>query len=362
VEPTGTITQTEYARRRGCDVTTVRAAIRDGRIAEAVAPDGTSIADAELADRLWAERTTGKTGPKPTTSPGNPTLEQARAQHMAERLAAAQEELDRLAVTTEEPDRVWAYIARRFREDIEPTLRGFPRLAMARLAGLNRREISTLLQYDLVNELVFDPLQALWAGTAKSPAEVTPAPILPANRSDMEARLRVLQAERMRIERGLREGRIVLFSSIVAEVEDRLARLRTNLMALRFAVLDDAREVVDILEYEVEAMLDRLAAGEHGPDLRQIAEPEEKRPAPQALPPAPLPIVPSASASTVNSRIARVLRQYDLRRTKGDREAVTFARGRTTVRVWVGARWELRCGHRLATGKGATALAAALAA
>jgi hypothetical protein len=189
----------------------------------------------------------------------------------------------------------------------------------------------------------------------------------------------------MRVERELREGARVLATTIIADHEDRLARLRSALMELRYKVLDDNREVADILEREVVEMLDRFAAGAAGPDLRTIgpneydgrrdvadgAEQTNSAPTdstdrvvdqPQAdLHEHPAPIVGKLS---VNSQIARVLRERGLKRVATDHDSATFRCWNYTVRVWVGARWEVargKKGEKITTGKGAPALAAALA-
>jgi hypothetical protein len=75
----------------------------------------------------------------------------------------------------------------------------------------------------------------------------------------------------------------------------------------------------------------------------------------------PAPTAPGVGTFDINSKIARVVREHDLKRVATDRESATFRRDRTTVRVWVGARWEVARGKRATTGKGAPALAAALA-
>lgn len=360
------MTQTLYARRRGCDVTTVRAAIRDGRIAEAVAPDGMSIADPDLADRLWAERTSrkGKPGPRPTTRPAF-NLETSRTAAMAEKMLAAQAQVDELEATTVTRDIAWPLMARIYHEVVAPSLRDFPRLAMERLEGMDRREASDIF-HTLINELAFGPMMERITNLPAHPAEVAPPPA-PANRNEMEARLRMLQAERMRLERGLREGSLVLVSVIQADVDDRNARLKSALVELRYKVLDDNTEVADILEREVAAVLDSYAAGESGPDLRQanygspVQADLHEHPVVDDREAAPPTRSPDLGMFQVNSGLSKLLKARGFKRIASDHDSATYKRGRTTVTARLRAEWTLSAGGHVTTGKGAPSLAAALA-
>jgi hypothetical protein len=362
--------RSQYATHRGGSYQSVLDAIKSGRIVEALDDNG-DIADAALADRLWAERTTGastpRKGPRPKTTPQGRTLEQARTRHAAAKVEELLAELTKQRRELLSPEQGRAAMTRPARLYILPLLEAFPALVVAETVDLTGRDLIDRLA-DLASDLI-----CRFTSTTPSDDPLGPPPrdvAVPTERLTLEAFKRDLEAERIELASAEKAGRVINAAVVFADWADRLTYLRAALVNLPSAVATGEGEFEDSIRREVASMTDRFCLGEDGPDLRapMILPNTETT---KKVPKTPTLVKSSASARasrtgtgkhSVNSVISRVLRSHAFAATERGTASTTFRRedGAEVVAI-AGGGWRLTRSGRTEEGQGAVELSGALA-
>jgi hypothetical protein len=234
------------------DESTVRQAIREGRIAAAVAADGS--VDAALADRLWAKNTTRAAPPEPGRSP---SLSAARKRKLAASVALLEDEVAGLragSISPKDADKI-------VREELRPVaarLRRIARDAAPLVASKDHNATVAVLKAEVARALTdIIAVELAEPGEAPRPRSKAPTAV------ELDARKTDLLAERMEFQHALGRGEMVPVTDVVEALGERLTNVRSLLMALpgRLAssfAYADTKQARTILEAELAAVLGEL--------------------------------------------------------------------------------------------------------
>jgi len=128
------LTQSEYARHRGCDEATVRRAVREGRITTAQRlPNGRVLIDAQAADAQWAQNTRERADSAPAPASDYKALRVRRERALVSRIERENDEAEGLLVQKAEAARAAFDALRALRDAVMGTA---PRLA-PRVCGMD---------------------------------------------------------------------------------------------------------------------------------------------------------------------------------------------------------------------------------
>lgn len=223
------LTIAAYARHRGNDAKTVRQAIAEGRVAEAI--DAGGFIDPIEADRLWAERATRYRPGKATgDAPLPPSMTAAKKRKAIANVARLEREVGALRsglITPAQADRIIDGELR----PVATRLRQIPLAIAETAAGQTARDAAIAIQ-NAVNEALADITNRASEAPSPAIAPAKPAAAAVLSAVELEITRTSLLAERQELLNGRSSGELLPIGDVVAALDVRLSDARGGIMSL----------------------------------------------------------------------------------------------------------------------------------